>query len=94
MPVSNDLESVRQCKEPEEVLAIRKAISIATAAFTAVFDKIAPGRTEKAVASDLEYAMRNLGADGVSFDTIVASGRARRSPTDNRATRPWRRGKW
>ena len=94
VPVAKDLESVRQCKEPEEVLAIRKAISIATAAFTAVFEKIVPGRTEKAIASDLEYAMRSLGAEGASFETIVASGPRSRSPTDSRPTRPLRRGKW
>ena len=74
VPLANDLESVRQCKEPEEVLALQKAISIATEAFTAVFEKIAPGRTEKAIANDLEYAMRSFGAEGASFETIVASG--------------------
>ena len=32
------------------------------------------GRTERDVAADLEYRMRTLGAERVSFDTIVASG--------------------
>ena len=88
VPVSNEIESVRQCKEPEEVLAIEKAISIATRGFTAVFDKIVPGRTEKEVANDLDYAMRSFGAEEPSFETIVASG-ARSAlphghPTDKR----------
>ena len=74
VPLSNDIESLRQCKEPEEILAIQKAIRISTDAFTAVFDKIAPGRTEKEIASDLECAMRRLGAESASFETIVASG--------------------
>ena len=30
--------------------------------------------TEKQVAWELEKAMRNAGADSISFDTIVASG--------------------
>ena len=74
VPLANDIESVRQCKEPEEVLAMQKAISIATRAFTAVFEKIVPGRTEKEIANDLDYAMRSFGADEPSFETIVASG--------------------
>ncbi len=74
VPLSNEIESLRQCKEPEEVLAIQKAIRIATEAFTAVFEKIVPGRTEKEIANDLEYAMRRFGAEGPSFETIVASG--------------------
>src|SRR5208283_3318353 len=74
VPLSNDIESLRQCKEPEEILTIQKAISIATEAFTAVLGEIVPGRTEKEIANDLEYAMRRLGAEGPSFETIVASG--------------------
>jgi len=74
VPLSHDIESLRQCKEPEEILAIQKAIRIATEAFTAVFDKIAPGKTEKEIANDLEYMMRRLGAERASFETIVASG--------------------
>ncbi len=74
VPLANDIESVRQCKEPEEILAMQKAISIATRAFTAVFEKIVPGRTEKEIANELDYAMRSFGADEPSFETIVASG--------------------
>ena len=33
-----------------------------------------PGVTEKAVAAEVEYAMRKKGSNGTSFDTIVASG--------------------
>ena len=58
VPVSNDIESIRRCKEPEEIAAMQKAIGIATEAFTAVFDKIVPGRTEKEIANELDYAMR------------------------------------
>ena len=32
------------------------------------------GRTERQIAADLEYRMRKLGSERVSFDTIVASG--------------------
>jgi Xaa-Pro aminopeptidase len=74
LPLTNDIESIRQCKEPGEVLAVKKAIKIATEAFSATLPKIVPGRTEKEIANELDYAMRCFGADAPSFETIVASG--------------------
>jgi Xaa-Pro aminopeptidase len=74
VPLENDIEAIRRCKEPDEILAIRKAITIATDAFAAIVEKIAAGRTEKEIAVELDYTMLRLGADRPSFDTIVASG--------------------
>ena len=74
VPLAGDIEAIRQCKEPEEVLALRKAIDIATEAFASIYGTILPGRTEREIANDLDYAMRRLGAEGPSFETIVASG--------------------
>ena len=74
VPLGNDIESIRRCKEPEEVLALRRAIAIATEAFAAVYGNILPGRTEKEIANELDYTMRRLGAEGPSFETIVVSG--------------------
>jgi Xaa-Pro aminopeptidase len=74
VPLESDIEAIRRCKEPGEILAIKRAISLATDAFAAIVEKIAAGRTEKEIAADLDYAMLRLGADRPSFDTIVASG--------------------
>jgi Xaa-Pro aminopeptidase len=74
VPIGAELESIRAQKEPEEILAIQRAIQLATEAFTLMLGKIAPGRTEKQVAAELDHAMRSLGAEGPSFETIVASG--------------------
>ena len=74
VPIGAELESIRAQKDPEEILAIRRAIQLATEAFTLMLEKIAPGRTEKQVAAELDHAMRSLGAEGPSFETIVASG--------------------
>lgn len=74
VPLDVEIENIRGCKDPEEVNAIEKAIRIATNAFMDVYETVHPGRTEKDVARDLEYAMRSRGADGPSFSTIVASG--------------------
>jgi Xaa-Pro aminopeptidase len=74
IPLGSDVEGIRRCKEPDEILAVRKAIAIATDAFAATVEKIAAGRTEKEISAELDYAMMRLGADHPSFDTIVASG--------------------
>ncbi len=63
----------RAIKDPGEVKAIRKALAIQQQAFRETCEFIKPGQTENEVAAYLEYRMRALGADGVSFPSIVAA---------------------
>jgi Xaa-Pro aminopeptidase len=63
----------RAVKDADEVKAIRKALSIQQQAFRETCDFIKPGQSEYEVAAYLEYRMRALGADGVSFPSIVAA---------------------
>ncbi|MHB8109308.1 MAG: M24 family metallopeptidase [Syntrophorhabdaceae bacterium] len=74
VPMNNAIEEIRQNKEPEEIIAILDAISIATEAFNDIVGMIKPGETEKNIADELDYAMRKRGASNPSFETIVASG--------------------
>lgn len=64
----------RAVKDAGEVKAIRKALAIQQQAFRETCDFIKPGQTENEVAAYLEYRMRALGADGVSFPSIIAAG--------------------
>jgi len=68
------IERLRRVKEPAEVAAIQAACEIADAALEALLASGLAGRTERELALALEYEMRLRGADGVSFDPIVASG--------------------
>ena len=43
-------------------------------AFSYILNELKPGVTELQIAAKLEYFMRSHGAEGTSFDTIVASG--------------------
>ncbi len=72
--LANNIEKIREIKEPAEITGILKAIGIATDAFTETVEKIVPGMTEKEIANDLDHAMRRLGAECPSFQTIVVSG--------------------
>ncbi len=68
------VEDLRRAKDPGEIARIRLACSIADGALESVRSRLAEGPTEREVALDLEVEMRNRGAAGSSFDTIVASG--------------------
>ena len=67
----NNLRMVKTLSEQEK---IARAEAIGDEAFKHILSVIRPGISEKAVAMELEYTMRSLGAEGLSFDTIAASG--------------------
>jgi Xaa-Pro aminopeptidase len=69
---------LRARKDAAEVAAIRRAVRIAEQAFSGMIAggaKALVGRTEAQVAGELEYRMRQLGAEGPSFPSIVAAGK-------------------
>jgi Xaa-Pro aminopeptidase len=68
------VESLRTVKDEHEIALVREACAIGDRALLETLDGVAPGHTEREVARRLEAAMVELGADGVAFDTIVASG--------------------
>lgn len=74
-PTTNFFQSLRQIKDKSEIETIRKACQISDLAFGEVLNFIKPGKTEIEVANFLDFKMREHGASGVSFDTIVASGK-------------------
>lgn len=75
LPQSNFMEELRMIKDDKELATIRHACSISDRAFTDVLDFIKPGQTtELEVANFLDFRMREYGASGISFETIIASG--------------------
>ena len=67
-------KSAMTVKNEWELSCIQKACEIAEDAFNMLLPQIKEGMTEMEVAALLEYNMRTLGAQGLSFDTIVAFG--------------------
>ena len=74
----NVIERFRQIKEETELEKLAKAESIGDLAFKAIVPFIEKhwknGLTENEVALEIERGMRQNGATGTSFNTIVASG--------------------
>jgi Xaa-Pro aminopeptidase len=69
------VERLRMVKEPEELALIRQAVRLGSRLFQGVVASLRPGVAENEVAARLEYRARRAGAEGMSFGTIVASGR-------------------
>lgn len=87
-PVSDVIERIRAIKEPTEVDSMRKAVNLASAVFDAVVPEVVPGVLESAIAAEIEYMSKRLGAEGMSFDTIVASGKRSALPHGRASATP------
>lgn len=85
------VEKLREVKDEDEVRQLATASAAADTALAALIDAggIRPGRTERQVARALEALMVDHGADGVSFETIVAACRSPRFRITGPPTRFW-----
>src|SRR5271165_4171877 len=68
-------EGLRARKDAQELAQMRKAAVLVGEVFQSVLGLVRPGVRESELAAELEYQMRNRGASGPSFETIVASGK-------------------
>ena len=68
------ISSPRLHKDEEELILIKKAITIAEEAYQTVVTLIKPGISEHDIALELEYQMKRRGAERSAFALIVASG--------------------
>lgn len=73
-PCSGIIEELRLVKENGELQAIRHAVQITDEACAHAMSLARPGVTEKELALAAEWRMRQLGAERVAFDIIVATG--------------------
>jgi Xaa-Pro aminopeptidase len=70
------VEALREVKDAGELALLRLACEAADAALDDLVARggLRPGRTEREVSRELEALMLDHGADGISFETIVAAG--------------------
>lgn len=74
------VERWRGMKSSSEIRAIRRAAAITDKAMAQVSQIARPGMSERALAWELEKRLRELGADGMSFEVLVASGEEAAKP--------------
>ncbi len=72
--IDEPLARAMSVKNEWELAHIQSACEIAEEAFLELLPSIQEGMTETEVAALLEYGMRKRGAEGLSFETIVAFG--------------------
>lgn len=73
-PTAGHVEALRMVKDEHELMALMEACSISDAVFRRLTDHLEPGLTERDVARFVDRTGEDLGSDGPSFETIVASG--------------------
>lgn len=90
--VGGAVDDLRAVKDEAELAIIAEAIRITDEAFVAATSGLAAGTTEIDLARRLDQAMRDGGAEGPAFTTIVASGPHAARPHHDPTARPIGRG--
>lgn len=69
------LPALRTIKEPRELDLMQKALAATTTGHRAAMKGVKPGMTERTLTAILENGFRDGGGQGLSYDSIVATGR-------------------
>jgi len=69
-----ELSGMRAIKQPEELVAIKKAVTQTCASFDTVRQKLDTFKYEYEIAAEFDYDFRRLGTKGHAYDPIIASG--------------------
>ncbi|WP_341539128.1 Xaa-Pro peptidase family protein [Acidipila rosea] len=65
---------LRERKDTAEIALMERAAQLGCDVFDKLLPKIESGVSEMEIAAELEYLARKMGAEAMSFETIVASG--------------------
>ncbi|WP_461866338.1 aminopeptidase P family protein [Thermococcus sp.] len=86
------ISELRVIKSHEEIKLLKKAAEIVDKVFYTLLEEKIEGRSEKELAAWIEYLIKSLGADGISFEPIVASGPNGANPHHRPTDRKIKRG--
>jgi Xaa-Pro aminopeptidase len=92
VPTERLVERVRSVKDALEIEILREAGRRLSSIAKTVAAFVRPGRSERAIAADIEMAMREHGFTRPAFDTIVASGPNSALPHAHPTDRPVHEG--
>jgi Xaa-Pro aminopeptidase len=68
------VSNLRLIKDEDELRVMKQAAQLGVALWNDLLPQLKPGMPETTVAGLLEHSARSRGAEGMSFETIVASG--------------------
>lgn len=92
VPFHQQIENMRKVKSPAEIKKIAKAASLADQGFAYVLRNVQPGMSERSIANQLDFWMKEHGASSAAFPTIVASGPNGAKPHAQAGNRLMRKG--
>ena len=87
-PTNSIIENIAAVKDQDEIDSLKTAIEITDYVFQKIINEIKAGVTEKYISAKISYLFKTNGAEGDSYESIIASGpnsalpRAR--PTDRK----------
>lgn len=83
---------LRLRKDAFEIERIKASAAILDGGYIKAMEVIRPGVVEKDAALQIEFGFRDSGADGLAFDTIIASGPRGALPHGKASFKPVRKG--
>src|SRR5205807_1069477 len=86
--IAQAIEQSRMTKDAEEIDLIRRAVLLGAGLFDTILETIRLGIRESDVAAEMEYAARRAGAEGMSFETIIAAGQRSALPHGRASNKP------
>ena len=85
IPTNSIVENIAAIKDQEEINSLKTAIEITDHVFDQILPEIKAGISEKYIAAKISYLFKTNGAEGDSYESIIASG-ARSALPHARAT--------
>ncbi len=73
-PSEDIVATLREIKDTDEIDCIRQSGQLALRGYRYAEKIIHPGMTERELANEIEYYLKKEGAEGMSFETIIAGG--------------------
>jgi Xaa-Pro aminopeptidase len=73
IPLAGAVEELRALKDADEIQSLRNAVELSSRLFRPLLRSMRSGVAESAIAAKLESMARRVGAEAMSFPTIVAS---------------------
>lgn len=74
IPLNGSIEKMREIKDEAEIKIMKKASDMMSKVLDRALEALEPGQTEKELARKIETLSFEAGAEGMAFDSIVASG--------------------
>jgi Xaa-Pro aminopeptidase len=88
VPLNGEIERLRATKDAAELAGLTAVLKLTDDAFVAATVDLRPGITERELAWRIEREVRERGADGLAFPTIVAAGPHAARPHHGVSDRP------